>query len=233
MLQLELPLRPEPVSPDRLLLSLRSQGLTSLSSVTLHQNRSVMVSLGARGHLRLHRGYAWAPDHVLAAVAEFLRPGARRAERAAARTTLLAFPAESFAPSPRPLVRRPEAPRPGDAPLLDRLRALHDQLNGEYFGGCLSRIPIRLSGRMHRRLGELRVDRATGAAEEIGLARRHLRRDGWEAVRETMLHEMVHQWQAESARPVDHGREFRRMARRVGIDPRAMKRERGAVSRER
>ncbi len=212
MLQLELPLRPEPDSPDRLLARLRRQGLTSLSTVTLHYNRSVMVSLGARGRLRLHRGYAWAPDDVLAAVAGFLRPGAGRAERAAARAALLAFPVESFAPSSRPLVRRPEAPRPGDDRLLARLRDLHDQLNGDYFGGRLTRIPIRLSSRMRRRLGELRVDRSSGTAEEIGIARRHLRRDGWPAVRDTLLHEMVHQWQAESALPVDHGREFRRMA---------------------
>ncbi|MFI5211097.1 MAG: SprT-like domain-containing protein, partial [Gemmatimonadales bacterium] len=182
--------------------------------------------------LRLHHGYAWAPDPVLAAVAGFLRPGARRAERAAARAVLLSFPAESFAPSTRPLVRRPEAARPGDDHLLARLRELHGQLNREYFGGRLAAIPIRLSARMRRRLGELRVDRATGTAEEIGIARRHLRRDGWEAVRETLLHEMVHQWQAESALPVDHGPEFRRKARAVGIEPRAMKSEQGAGSRE-
>jgi len=233
MLQLELPFRPEPRSPDRLLDRLRREGLPSLASVTLHHNRTVMVSLGANGRLRLHRGYAWAPDEVLAAVAGFLRPGTRRADRAAARAALLAFPVESFAPSPRPPVRRPEAPRPGDDGPLARLRDLHDELNREHFGGCLARIPIRLSGRMRRRLGELRVDRASGTAEEIGIARRHLRRDGWPSVRSTLLHEMVHQWQAESAMPVDHGREFRRKAKAVGIEPRAMKREQGAVSRER
>lgn len=229
MLQLELPLQPEPSSPAALLTRLRGCGLTSISSVSLHLNRTVMVSLGRQGNLRLHRGYAWAPDDVLAAVARFLRPGARRSERAAARAALLAFPVERFARSERPLVRRPESPRPGDERLLARLRNLHDQLNAKYFGGRLGAIPIRLSGRMRRRLGELRVDRATGAAEEIGIARRHLRRDGWEAVRETLLHEMVHQWQAESALPVDHGREFRRMARTVGIEPRAMQSEQGAA----
>jgi hypothetical protein len=223
MLQLELPLQPEPGGPDALLERLRGYGLTTLSSVTLHENRSVMVSLGPQGRLRLHRGYAWAPDEVLAAVARFLRRGTRRSERLAARAMLLAFPAERFAPSRRPMVRRPEPVRPGDDRILARLRSLHDQLNAEYFGGRLAPIPIRLSGRMRRRLGELRVDRATGSAEEIGIARRHLRRDGWDAVRDTLLHEMVHQWQAESSKPVDHGPEFRRMARAVGVEPRAMK----------
>jgi len=223
MPQLELALQPEPSSPAELLSRFRSHGLTSLSAVALHQNRSVMVSLGSRGTLRLHRGYAWAPDEVLAAVARFLRPGLRRSDRAAARAALLAFPVERFAPSPRPVVRRPEAPREGDERLLARLQSLHAHLNREYFEGRLTAIPIRLSGRMRRRLGELRVERATGSAEEIGIARRHLRRDGWEAVRDTLLHEMVHQWQAESAMPVDHGREFRRKARAVGVEPRAVK----------
>ena len=229
MLQLELSLQPEPSSPAELLARLQRHGLPSLRSVTLHHNRAVMVSLGSRGILRLHRGYAWAPDDVLAAVARFLRPGVRRAERAAARAALLAFPVERFAPPSRPLVRRPEAAREGDERVLARLRSLHAQLNGEYFEGRLASIPIRLSGRMRRRLGELRVDRASGRAEEIGIARRHLRRDGWTVVRDTLLHEMVHQWQAESALPVDHGREFRRMARAVGIEPRAMKREQGTT----
>jgi predicted SprT family Zn-dependent metalloprotease len=47
-------------------------------------------------------------------------------------------------------------------------------------------------------------------------------RGPWADVEETLLHEMVHQWQAESGRRVDHGREFRRKAREVGISPRAV-----------
>jgi hypothetical protein len=36
-----------------------------------------------------------------------------------------------------------------------------------------------------------------------------------------MLHEMVHQWQAESGLRIDHGRTFRRKAREVGVIPAA------------
>jgi hypothetical protein len=36
-----------------------------------------------------------------------------------------------------------------------------------------------------------------------------------------MLHEMVHQWQAETGLPVDHGPGFRRKAREVGVLPTA------------
>ena len=39
-----------------------------------------------------------------------------------------------------------------------------------------------------------------------------------------MLHEMVHQWQAESGLSVDHGPTFRRKARELGIEPQAQRR---------
>ena len=56
---------------------------------------------------------------------------------------------------------------------------------------------------------------------EIVISRRHIRREGWDEAVHTLLHEMVHQWQDERGLPVDHGREFRRKARAVGIIPRA------------
>ena len=34
----------------------------------------------------------------------------------------------------------------------------------------------------------------------------------------TLLHEMVHQWQDETGKPLDHGRGFRAKARAVGIE---------------
>ena len=65
------------------------------------------------------------------------------------------------------------------------------------------------------------MERRTGRAIRITLNRRHVRRDTSVAVIDTLLHEMVHQWQAETGRAVDHGAEFRRKAREVGISPRA------------
>ena len=41
------------------------------------------------------------------------------------------------------------------------------------------------------------------------------------ATLETLLHEMVHQWQYEEGLPVDHGARFRSKAREVGIEPAA------------
>ena len=76
---------------------------------------------------------------------------------------------------------------------------------------------------MRRRLGQVTLSHETGVATEIALNRRHVQRDPWPQVEDTLLHEMVHQWQAETGRPVDHGAEFRRKAREVGIAARAVR----------
>jgi hypothetical protein len=156
---------------------------------------------------------------VIAALVRFLAPGSRRPARLAARRIFLDFPVEEYAPSPAS--REMERIRPGDESALAKLARLHLELNHRHFGGALSPIRVGLSGRMRRRLGEIRLDRKTGRAECITLSRRHLERDGWTAVTETLLHEMVHQWQAETRRAVDHGRDFRRRAMEIGITPRA------------
>jgi len=108
--------------------------------------------------------------------------------------------------------------------LLHRLDQLHGRLNTEHFAGALSALPIRVSGRMRTRLGELSVDLRSGQPIEIALSRRHISRHPWYEVEHTMLHEMVHQWQAETGLAVNHGRSFRRKAREVGIEPQARRR---------
>jgi hypothetical protein len=105
--------------------------------------------------------------------------------------------------------------------LLHRLETIHRQFNAEYFGSTLGEIPIRLSGRMKRRLGELSVDIMTGKPMELSLSRRHIARHSWVEVEHTLLHEMVHQWQAETGLRVDHGPTFRNKAREVGVLPAA------------
>src|SRR5687768_13888685 len=195
-------------------------GLRGVAAVRAHANRTVMVSLSARRVLRVHRGYAFAPDRVLAAIVGFLDPRRPRAERRAAEQVFLAFPVEMYVPrSAR--VRPSERPRPGDLALLHRLYEVHRRFNADYFAGVLGEIPIRLSGRMRVRLGEVSVDLRTGRPIEIALSRLHVSRHPWEEVEHTMLHEMVHQWQAESGLSVDHGPTFRAKAREVGVLPAA------------
>jgi hypothetical protein len=201
---------------------LKLLGLRDVDRVLTHTNRTVMVSL-ARRVLRLHRGYASAPDRVLRAIVRFLNPRVPRAERRLAEREFLGFPVEEYAPPPVRPPRR-ERPRPGDLLLLQRLSDLHQRLNQAHFGGALGTIPIRLSGRMRTRLGELTMDCRTGQVEEIAISRRHIARHSWVEVEHTVLHEMVHQWQAESGLPVDHGPTFRRKARELGIEPQARRR---------
>lgn len=195
-------------------------GMPPFRGFATHTNRTVLLSVTARGVLRVHRGYAWAPDRVLSAIVRYVRPGTRRATRRSAEREFLTFPVEAHAPAARPSRRGVERPRAGDEAIHQRLSEMHGRLNAEHFGGALSGIPFRLSGRMRTRLGELSVDARSGRVLEIALSRAHLRH-GWVEVERTVLHEMVHQWQAESALPVDHGTGFRRKARAVGIEPSA------------
>jgi hypothetical protein len=207
---------------DCLSQRLHAFGLTDVERILTHTNQTVMLSLSPRRILRIHRGYAYAPDRVLQAIVRFLNPRVPRLLRRAAEREFLGFPVEAYAASPR--LNRRERARPGDGRLRQRLEALHQRLNAEHFGGLLSGIRIRLSGRMRSRLGELAVDVRTGCPLELSLNRRHTVRHPWAEVEHTMLHEMVHQWQAENGLPVDHGPTFRMKAREVGILPTAKRR---------
>jgi hypothetical protein len=84
---------------------------------------------------------------------------------------------------------------------------------------------------MRTRLGQYRVPASVGDAGEIVISRRHIGRHGWRDALDTLVHEMVHQWQHEQGFPVDHGARFRRKARELGIDPFATRRpDRRAVA---
>jgi hypothetical protein len=205
---------------DGLPARLQALGLQEVVGVVTHTNRTVMLSLTPRRILRIHRGYAFAPDRVLKAIVRFLNPRVPRVLRRAAEREFLTFPVEAHAPSP-PRSERHERARPGDLLLLHQLESSHRRLNAEHFGGALGEIPIRLSGRMRTRLGELAADLRTGRATQITMSRRHLARHSWAEVEHTLLHEMVHQWQAETGLRIDHGPTFRRKAREVGVLPSA------------
>jgi len=207
------------VLEDSLPARLAALGLREIDGVVTHTNRTVMLSLNRR-ILRVHRGYSYAPDRVLKAIVRFLNPRVSRALRRVAEREFLQFPVEEHAPPPVGPGRR-ERPRQGDVLLLHRLETLYHQLNQKHFGGTLGEIPIRLSGRMRRRLGELSVDIRTGRPIELSLSRQHIARHSWVEVEHTLLHEMVHQWQAETGLRIDHGRTFRQKARQVGVLPTA------------
>ncbi|MGH7560953.1 MAG: SprT-like domain-containing protein [Gemmatimonadales bacterium] len=202
---------------------LRGLGLPTSIPVVLHGNARVLVTRTARGVLRVHRGYAFAPDRVLLAIITWAKPALRRPARLAAQRLLTAFPVHEHVP-PGPERRRAGVPRPGDARLVERLRWLHAELNHRHFGGALGPVRIGLSHQMRRRLGEFRPPCGPAPAALV-LSRQHLRRDGWEAAAETFLHEMIHQWQAETGQALAHDPAFREKAAEVGIDGGAVRRD--------
>ncbi len=102
-----------------------------------------------------------------------------------------------------------------------RLQQQHARLNAERFGGALRSIRVSVSRRMKTRLGHYAPARSHPAGAEIAISRRHIRRHGWREAFDTLLHEMVHQWQEETGHPIDHGPAFRRKAKDVGTTPRA------------
>ena len=201
---------------DSLAARLEALGLREVERVVLHSNQTVMVSWN-RKVLRIHRGYGFAPEDVLKAIVRFLNPRIPRPARRLAEREFLGFPVHAFAAPTRPRSRR--RARPEDLRQVHRLRLRWTELNAEFFGGVLREIPIRISSRMRSRLGELSVDPKSGRPQEISIGRRHLLRHPWSEIEHTLLHEMVHQWQAESGLKVDHGPTFRRKAREVGVHP--------------
>jgi hypothetical protein len=215
--QLPLGLDRPPASPEELLARLRQLGLNGIDRCVLTHNRSVMISFRG-GVLRLNRGYLDAPFEVHRAIAAFVS-GRTRSARRAAQGIILEYPIPVHTMRPR-REHNPRA-RPSDIPLIEELTRAHEHYNAMLFGGQLSRIAIRISGRMRNRLGQYSAPCATGRPAEITISRRHIRRHGWEEALHTLLHEMVHQWQAENGMPIDHGREFRRKAREVGVAPTA------------
>jgi hypothetical protein len=173
-----------------------------------------MVSFGERD-LRVHEGYLSAPDDVLLAIVCFVE-GRTRRERLSARRRLLLFPITTEAPR-----RRREALHPDDRGYADRLTACHTHYNTTFFGGQLRPLDVRVSRRLRSHLGQYRAATTSGEAAEIVISRRHLRRHGWDEALQTLLHEMVHQWQDEQGLAIDHRATFRAKAREVGIPPRA------------
>jgi hypothetical protein len=117
-----------------------------------------------------------------------------------------------------------ERTHPADAHFVRDLTRAHRELNAARFGGELSDIPIRVSRKMKSRLGHYTLRGQEKYRSEIAISRRHIRRHGWDEAIQTLLHEMVHQWQDETGQKVDHGPAFRRKSREVGITPRATRR---------
>ncbi|GAC1516607.1 MAG: hypothetical protein NVS1B4_12450 [Gemmatimonadaceae bacterium] len=212
--QIEFPLAGSLRGAEDLLARLRELGLKRIERCTLTKNRRILVSWRGAG-LRIHEGYLDAPLAVHQAIVAFVEGG--RAARLAAQRTIGAFPIVT----PSAPVRAQPRVENKDEDGARLLAYWHRLLNRERFGDSLRPIRIRISRRMRSRLGHYTPDGGDGRTPEIGISARHLRCHGLEEALQTLLHEMVHQWQHESGLPIDHGRTFRRKARAIGITPAA------------
>ena len=212
--QLELSFdRTAPRTAEEFLARLRQLGLKRIERVRLTRNRTVMVSY-AGPELRANEGYLNAPENVLRAIVVFVE-GRTRAERRAAQRVIIDFP---FVERPAPRIERRERTHADDATMVAQLESWHARYNTRHFGGALKTVPIRVSRRMKSRLGH--YSPGTGIVPaEIAISRTHIRRHGWPEALHTLMHEMVHQWQDETKRPIDHGSGFRAKCREVGIAP--------------
>jgi hypothetical protein len=193
---------------------LRARGLKSIRTLTLTKNSRVMVSF--RGdEMRVHRGYLDASPEVLDAIVRIVEGRTKAIRREAGKFVVANAPA-GIHEEPT----RRERTHPDDEAWSAKLVEEHRRLNAERFAGSLMPIAVRVSRRMKSRLGHYSPSVGEMPAE-IAISRRHIRRHGWDDAIETLVHEMVHQWQAETGAPLDHGPGFRRKAVEVGIRPRA------------
>jgi len=196
-----------------LLARLRAFG-APFERLVLTDNRRVMVSVGDRGRaLRLNESFREAPEEVLRAVAALY---ARRGGEARAKSVLRDFFAARPAPASSAALPRTRRIPAADRPHLVRLAAEFERVNREFFDGTLPAVPLYLSGRMQRRNGHF-----SPQPLEIVISRRLCTEAHPGEAEETLRHEMIHLWQHHAGLPLGHGLDFRRMARRLGVHPRA------------
>ena len=213
-----------------LLAALRARGAIRLAEIAFRRNKRTIWSLTRGGRrLNLHVAFQDASPAVVDDLATVAREAGRRTVRAREAARRLA----GWGPLRDRMVRLrgaggdpsgSQGPCCGSPEQLAHLRRLYRHLNATRFDGDLPDIvPIRLSNRMTRRLGHMAPGDGTGAPwiREIAL-NVDLMLAGNDALRvDTMLHEMAHAQEYLTHGSFGHGPAWRKIARRVGCEPRA------------
>ena len=118
-------------------------------------------------------------------------------------------------------VRKADAPHPRDAALIRDLTLLFRVFNRRHFGDKLPEVPIRLTGRFHRTLANLREVDTDPSIVWFVFSRQYVERASSASIKDTLLHEMIHLWQHEQGQREYHNALFRAKARELGVDPHA------------
>lgn len=215
--QLTLPSREARLSAARRLADELSSILSERVRLTVHDNRSTMISFRRRPgevHYRVHHMFLEAPGEVVSALAAFAGPGRGGA---GARRRRAGSHIDAFVKAHRARIAAPRADRLEPLGRVHDLQAIFDQVNAAHFDGAIeARIgwgPIR-PGRRRRTV-------KTGVyVQDARIIRIHPTLDRPEVptfyVAAVVFHEMLHQ--AVPAREVNgrrvvHGAEFRRRER--------------------
>ncbi len=215
--QLTLPSREARLSAARLLADELSSILSERVRLTVHDNRSTMVSFRRRPgevHYRVHHMFLEAPGEIVSALAAFAGPGRGGA---AARRRRAGGHIDAFVKAHRARIAAPRADRLQPRGRVHDLQAIFDRVNAEHFGGAIeARIgwgPVR-TGRRRRTV-------KTGVyVQDARIIRIHPTLDRPEVpdyyVAMVVFHEMLHQAvpaREANGRRVVHGPEFRRRER--------------------
>ena len=229
-------LTPHRYDQETIRAALERRGLERIEQVRFRNNRRSILSVRQNGRgfrLNLHAAFREAPPALLDAVVTCVSPDTRPDERADARARIRDWP--HLVHCLREARVRHERRGGGTARRRacvasdgqrEHLRALFARLNEERFGGILPPdIPLRLSGRMRRRLGHCALGGGKGGSprtvREIALAHDLMLAENDAQRVKTMLHEMAHAaaWIFDGDR--GHGRAWKGWARRAGCAPRA------------
>jgi hypothetical protein len=185
--------------------------------LTVHDNRSTMVSFRRRPgevHYRVHHMFLEAPGEVVSALATFAGPGRGGA---AGRRRRAGSHIDAFVKAHRARIAVPRADRLQPRGRAHDLQEMFDRLNEEHFGGAIeARIgwgPVR-AGRRRRTV-------KTGVyVQDARIIRIHPTLDRPEVpdfyVAAVVFHEMLHQAvpaREANGRRIVHGADFRRRER--------------------
>jgi hypothetical protein len=235
-LQLDFAAPPAPIrllSPEDFLRALHSRRARSLQRVRFKNNRAQIITLSRDGQtLHIHACFREADEDALDAVSVFLSAGRRSAAYRDALHALREFwsargdtGAWSDEDDARVIDATRRLPSSGTPQQEAFLRDAYMRFNAIHFDSRLPlNFPMRISDRMASRFGHMRYHTMrTGERIVLEIAvNLNLFAPGNEPnLLDTLLHEMTHveAWLLHGHRA--HGATWRRIARRVGCEPRA------------